>query len=228
MPNRFYGEGIPKLDISKLSGKLIVIEGADGSGRSTQIGLLTSWLENLGYSVVNIGIKRSTLVGKRLSEAQQSNYLTYTTMSLFYATDFADQLENKIIPALRAGAIALCDRYIYTLMARDIVRGANRDWLRGLYGFALVPDMVFYLEVTPEILVERNLQKNESLNYWESGMDMGFSNSLFDSFIHYQALLRDVFLELKGVYNFHVVRGDNNPHSICSEIQGIIQSQLLK
>jgi dTMP kinase len=118
----FFGTRLPGCDASQLRGKLIVLEGADGSGRSTQIEQLNAWLENLGYATVNVGLKRSMLVAEELDTAQQGNILSHTTRSLFYATDFADQLENRIIPALKAGFIVVADRYIYTLMARDIVR----------------------------------------------------------------------------------------------------------
>ena len=150
---RFYGQGIPGVDVSKLAGKLIVVEGADGSGRSTQIQMLVDWLESAGHSTVQVGLKRSTLVSEELDRAQEGNILSRTTLSLFYATDFADQLENIILPALRAGQMVLSDRYIYTLMARDLVRGMDSKWLQNLYGMALVPDAVFYLNVRPEDLV---------------------------------------------------------------------------
>jgi dTMP kinase len=120
---RFYGYGIPKVARDQLAGRLIVVEGADGSGRSTQIALLVEWLEGSGHATVQVGLKRSTLVSEELEKAQEGNILSRTTLSLFYATDFADQLENIILPALKAGFIVLADRYIYTLMARDMVRG---------------------------------------------------------------------------------------------------------
>src|SRR6185295_15774468 len=132
-------------ELEKLTGKLVVIEGADGSGRSTQILRLVDWLEASGHATVQVGLKRSTLVSEELEKAQQGNILSRLTLSLFYATDFADQLENIIIPALKAGFIVLADRYIYTLMVRDMVRGMDEAWLKNLYGIALVPDVVFYL-----------------------------------------------------------------------------------
>jgi len=125
MSKRFYAKGLPDIDLSQLKGKLIVIEGAAGSGRSTQIAMLRDWLERLGFPTAEIGLKRSTLVGRELEEVKRGNILSPLTFSLFYATDFADQLENIIIPALRADFIVLADRYIYTLMARDIVRGVD-------------------------------------------------------------------------------------------------------
>ena len=124
-----------------------MVEGADGSGRSTQIAMLVEWLEGSGHATVQVGLKRSTLVSEELEQAQEGNILSRTTLSLFYATDFADQLENIILPALKAGFIVLADRYIYTLMARDMVRGMDEAWLKNLYGIALEPDAVFYLNV---------------------------------------------------------------------------------
>src|SRR5665213_2285250 len=141
----FYGFGIPNVDCQRLGGKLIVVEGADGSGRSTQIARLVEWLEGSGHATVQVGLKRSTLVSEELDQAQQGNILSRTTLSLFYATDFADQLENIIWPGLGAGFMVLADRYIYTLMVRDMVRGMDAAWVKNLYGIALVPDAVFYL-----------------------------------------------------------------------------------
>jgi dTMP kinase len=132
----FFGEGLPDVDLDELKGKLIVLEGTDGVGRSTHIRLLKDSLENSGHAVLDTGMTRSALAGKRLKLAKEGHTLGGITMSLFYATDFADRLENEIIPALRAGFIVLTDRYIYSLMARAIVRGADPEWLREVYGFA--------------------------------------------------------------------------------------------
>src|SRR5665213_3146222 len=206
-PRRFYGRGVPHVDLSKLAGKLIVVEGADGSGRSTQIARLVHWLEGSGHATVQVGLKRSTLVSAELDQAQQGNILSHTTLSLFYATDFADQLENIILPGLRAGLMVLADRYIYTLMVRDMVRGMDESWLKNLYGIALVPDAVFYLNVPPEELVLRNFSKNHSLDFWESGMDLGLSRDMFDSFLQYQARVALKFKELQGTYGFTMVDG---------------------
>ncbi|TAK92860.1 MAG: dTMP kinase [Verrucomicrobia bacterium] len=202
---RFYGHGIPGVDINQLAGKLIVVEGADGSGRSTQIQMLVDWLESAGHSTVQVGLKRSTLVSEELDRAQEGNILSRTTLSLFYATDFADQLENIILPALRAGQMVLSDRYIYTLMARDIVRGMDEKWLKNLYGMALVPDAVFYLNVAPAELVQRTFAKYSILDFWESGMDIGLSRDMFDSFLKYQALMLKTFKSLQSTYGFHII-----------------------
>ena len=216
---RYYGHGIPGIDLSQLAGKLIVVEGADGSGRSTQIIKLVEWLEGCGHATVQVGLKRSTLVSEELEQAQQGNILSRTTLSLFYATDFADQLENIIIPALKAGFIVLADRFIYTLMARDMVRGMDQNWLKNLYGIAPEPDAVFYLNVPPEELVQRSFAKNTALDYWESGMDLGLSRDMFDSFMKYQTSMQKTFLQLQAIYGFTVVDGMRPADTINAELQ---------
>src|SRR5277367_4335113 len=216
---RFYGHGIPNVKLEELAGKLIAVEGADGSGRSTQIARLVEWLETSGRATVQVGLKRSTLVSEELDKAQNGNILSRTTLGLFYATDFADQLENIILPALKAGFIVLADRYIYTLMARDMVRGMNEAWLKNLYGIALVPDAVFYLSVEPEELVQRNLAKNATLDYWESGMDLGLSRDMFDSFLKYQFAMQVAFKKLQKTYGFQIVDSNRSTDSITRELR---------
>ncbi len=223
---RFYGKGLPGVDASRLGGALIVVEGADGSGRSTQIALLKDWLERQGYATENVGLRRSTLVSKELEKAKSGTILGTRTLSLFYATDFADQMENKILPALRAGFIVLADRYIYTLMARDIVRGLERGWVESIYGIALVPNLVFYLRVRPQLLVERNFQKNLTLDYWESGMDLGLSHDLLESFFKYQKSMQNEFLAMQDIYNFKVINGNRAIHSVARDLQVHIEEFL--
>jgi len=214
------------VDVEKLAGKLIVVEGADGSGRSTQTARLVEWLEGGGHATVQVGLKRSTLVSEELEQAQNGNILSRTTLSLFYATDFADQLENIILPALKAGFIVLADRYIYTLMARDMVRGMDEAWLKNIYGIAPVPDAVFYLNVSPEELVQRNFAKNAALDYWESGMDLGLSRDLFDSFVKYQTAVQKVFKRLQATYGFTIVNGNRSAEAVNLELRKQISSVL--
>ena len=223
---RYYGHGIPGVDLSELAGKLIVVEGADGSGRSTQIAKLVEWLEGCGHATVQVGLKRSTLVSEELEQAQEGNILSRTTLSLFYATDFADQLENIILPALKAGFIVLSDRFIYTLMARDMVRGMDESWLKNLYGIALEPDVVFYLNVPPEELVQRSFAKNTALDYWESGMDLGLSRDMFDSFMKYQTSMQKTFRQLQATYGFTIVDGMRPADAINAELQKKISAVL--
>jgi len=217
---KFYGKGLPNIKAEELTGKLVVIEGADGSGRSTQIKLLTNWFEGRGRAIVDMGLKRSNLVSAELEKAMEGNILSPVTLSLFYATDFADQLENRIIPALKAGFIVLADRYIYTLMARDIVRGGDPRWLKNIYEqIALVPDAVFYLNVAPRFLIERNFQKNSSLDYWESGMDNRLSRDIFDSFIKYQRKMKQIFMQMHDTYGFEIINGNRSPRAISQDLQ---------
>lgn len=225
-PKRFFGHGLPGVKLDELRGKLIVVEGADGSGRSTQIARLVQWLEGTGHHTVQVGLKRSTLVSEELEKAQQGNILSRTTLSLFYATDFADQLENSILPALRAGSMVLADRYIYTLMVRDLVRGMDEVWLKSLYGIALVPDAVFYLEVCPEQLVQRVFAKAKSLDYWESGMDLGLSRDMFESFLKYQARMREEFRRLQLTYKFDIIDGERSPDRVSEELRQRVEGVL--
>lgn len=222
MAKRFYGTGIPGVDPEQLKGKLIVVEGADGSGRSTQINLLRDWLERLGYPTSEVGLKRSRLVEQELEEAMQGNILSPLTLTLFYATDFADQLEHVILPALRSGFVVLADRYIYTLMARAIVRGANPEWIREVYSIALIPDAVFYLEVSPKVLAERNFRKNTTLDYWESGMDIRRSGDMYECFIRYQREIQKELRAMRAIYQFETVNGNRSPRAIANELQAKI------
>src|SRR5580765_5534724 len=167
----FYGQGLPAVEAGELKGKLVVVEGTDGVGRSTHIGLLKEWLEGKGHAVLGTGMTRSALAGKGLKAAKEGHTLGGITMSLFYATDFADRLENEMIPALRAGFVVLTDRYIYSLMARSIVRGADPEWIRDVCSFALKPDAVFYLRLKVDDLITRVIQTS-GFDYWESGMDL--------------------------------------------------------
>lgn len=217
---KFYGKGLPNIKADDLKGKLIVIEGPDGSGRSTQMRLLTDWLEGQGHATINVGLKRSTLVSNELEAAMQGNILSPITLSLFYATDFADQIENTIVPALKSGFIVLADRYIYTLMARDIVRGGNKEWLQKLYGdIALVPDAVFYLQCAPRFLIDRNFSKSNGLDFWESGMDIRLSRDIFDSFLKYQRKMRAEFTLFHNEYKFEIINGNRSPRAISLDLQ---------
>jgi dTMP kinase len=202
---RCYGVPPVGASLGKLQGALVVIEGPDSSGRSTQIALLSRWLEQMGYAVSQVGLKRSRLVAPELNKAKRGNTLHARTMSLFYATDFYDQLENRIIPALRAGFIVLADRYIFTLMARDRVRGREQAWLDSLYSMALVPDAVYFLIAPIRTLVQRRLASTHSLDYWESGLDMGLSADLFESYLRYQGRLQAEFRRLQRMYGFEMV-----------------------
>jgi dTMP kinase len=218
----FYGPGLPAIEPGELKGKLIVVEGADGVGRSTHIALLREWFENTGHAVLDTGMTRSALAGKGLETATEGNTLSPIAMSLFYATDFADRLEHEIIPALRAGFVVLTDRYIYSLMARAIVRGAEPDWIKGVYEFALKPDIIIYLQAEVEQLVRRVVQTT-GFNYWESGMDLNLGGDMYDSFLEYQARLLHVFDDMSREYGFHVVETTAQIPDVGDAIKNVIE-----
>ncbi|MGB7959306.1 MAG: hypothetical protein WCF46_05375, partial [Nitrososphaeraceae archaeon] len=157
-------------------------------------------------------------IGEGILEAKRNFVLGRRTLSLFYAADFADQLENKIIPALRAGYIVLADRYIFTLMARDAVRKIRRTWTHALYGFALKPDLVFYLDVDPNELIHRVFQKNLSLDYYESGADVGLSEDMFESFIMYQNKLAKEFSLMQKRYGLIPINGNRTIEEINTDL----------
>src|SRR6201981_33987 len=186
----FYGEPLVGFDPSEITGSLVVIEGMDGSGRSTQIALLQEWLESEGFAVQTSGLRRSNLVGRDIDELLAKNAVTRLTLALMYCTDFFDQLEHRIVPALKSGAVVLADRYIFTLIARGVVRGINRDYLSGLYAMALRPHLTFWLNVRPETAFGREFRKAQAISYWEAGRDMSLSHDLYWSFVRYQTMIK--------------------------------------
>jgi dTMP kinase len=222
MTARTYGTRPPGMPEGPLHGKLIVIEGADGSGRTTEVALLKERLEIEGHAVVDTGLRRSDLVSGEIDRAKQGHTLGAATMALLYAVDFADQLENKIIPALAAGSTVLADRYIYTLMARAVARGASRAWAQELYAFALRPDRVIFLEARPEILLHRAIAKYGSLDYWESGMDLCLSRDLFESFFLYQDRLSSEFAWMREKYDFAAVDANRAPEQVHEDVLGLV------
>jgi dTMP kinase len=199
-----YGVVLPGMSLTDLTGKLIVIEGTDGVGRSTQIDLLKPWLEQQGRAVLDTGITRSELAGRGIKQAKEGHTLGRVTLTLFYATDFADRLENQIVPALRAGFVVLTDRYIYSLIARAMVRGLDSAWIRNVYSFALKPDAVFYLRIAVDDLIPR-VVFSRGFDYWESGMDLHTSEDMYESFCKYQASLLQQFDVLAQEYAFEVI-----------------------
>lgn len=222
MKGRTYGTTLPGMLGDPIRGKLVVIEGADGSGRTTEVERLKEALEIEGHAIVDTGLRRSTLVSEQIDRAKQGHTLAPTTLALLYATDFADQLENKIIPSLCAGSTVLADRYIYTLMARVVVRGATRQWAQSLYAFALRPDLVIFLDARPEILMHRAISKYGSLDYWESGMDMSISADRFESFLEYQGRLRREFAWMEESYRFHTLDANRHPDLVHADVAKLV------
>lgn len=221
----FYDQGYPYLEIKKLPGKLIVVEGTDGVGRSTQVDLLRKWLEKNSYAVSDTGLRRSPLTQPGLDQAKKGNTLTPRTNSLFYATDFADRLENQIIPALKAGFYVLSDRYFYSIMARDVVRGIDAEWAKAVYGFALVPDIIFYLRADIETLVTR-IVHGRGFDYWESGMDLFKADNLYDSFCKYQTCMIEQFDKMAKEYQFVTIDANRSIKSINEDIKAELQKIL--
>jgi dTMP kinase len=208
--------------LGELPGKLIVLEGSDGVGRSTHSQLLRTWLESEGYAVSDTGLRRSPLTSPGLDAAKQGHTLGSRTLSLFYATDFSDRLENQIIPALKAGFIVLSDRYFYSIIARDIVRGMDPVWARNVYGFALVPDLILYLKADVQTLVAR-ITHGRGFNYWEAGMDIRCADNLFDSFCVYQAQLIEQFNKMADEYHFVTVDATRSISSISDDLKNHIR-----
>lgn len=225
-PLQFYDEPLPGVDPSELRGKLIVIEGPDSVGRSTQVANLRVWLEQQGFAVLDTGLARSALTKRGIAEAKQAYALGPLTMTLFYITDFADRLESEIIPALRAGFVVLTDRYIFSIMARAIARRGNKLWLEKVAGIALVPHAVFYLRAEPEDLVARVVQGKGSFDYWESGMDVPFGRDHCESFMKYQARVIQALDGMAKTYNFTVVDAGRPPEKIFRELQASISKLL--
>lgn len=216
---RFYGDGIPYLKNAVSRGRLIVIEGPDGSGRSTQVELIKNKLESEGHSVVTTGLKRSNFIGQGIESAKKNLTLGQKTLELFYAADFADRLEHLIIPSLEAGHIVLADRYIYTLIARNAVRGINRKWSRDLFGFAVVPDLVFCLEVEQKRLFHRIFQKYSGLDYYETGADMSMGKDLYESFIIYQNKIAQEFKKLEKTYSLTPIDGNRSIEEVNADLE---------
>jgi dTMP kinase len=224
--SRFYGLALPGVKLEDLGGSLIVLEGSDGSGRSTQIALLTEWLESQGFAVQTMGLRRSFLVGENIDALLEENAVTRMTLALMYSTDFFDQLERRILPALRSGLVVLADRYIFTLIARSAVRGIGRDYLHGIYEMALRPDVTFWLNVRPEIAFDREFKKAHSISYWESGRDMSLSNDLFQSFIRYQSMIKREFEYLSNRHGFVEVDGEGSVSEVNRVLRKRIAAQL--
>ncbi len=219
---RFYGHGLPAFKKKRLPGKLIVLEGTDGVGRSTQIALLREWLESEGYAVAVTGLKRGKLSGKAIKSAMQGHTLGDTTMNLFYATDFADRLERVIIPALQASFVVLTDCYIYSIIARAQVRGADPAWLRSVFGFALVPDAVFYLQANLAHLVPCVLNAR-GFDYWESGMDFLAGRDYYDSYVEYQTRLLAQFDAIADEFDFVRIDANRSIHEVFQSLQAEIK-----
>ncbi|MCB9850325.1 MAG: thymidylate kinase [Phycisphaerales bacterium] len=217
----FFGEGLPYVNTNDSSGVLITVEGTDGVGRTTQLGMLREWLELRGYGVVETGWTRSQLVGRTITQAKQIRALNKLTYSLLYAADFADRLEKEVIPALRSGFVVLADRYVFTAFARALVRGADAQWLRDLYGFAPKPHLVLFLKADVKTVIRRAIPRG-AIDPFEAGMDIGLGDDLYDSFKRYQTMLCAEYAKLAKEFNFHSVDANLEREVIQERLQRIV------
>lgn len=224
-PFRYMAHAMPYLPTEGCTGKLIVLEGTDGVGRSTQTHMLKEWLEVEGYAVLDTGWTRSKLVGQAITDAKQGHSLHRLTYCLMYATDLADRMEYQILPALKSGFIVLADRYIFTAIARGIARGADKGWLHDLFGFAVAPDLVCYLQIGVNDLVPRVLEAGK-MNYWESGLDMNYGDDLYDSFVAYQSELIQQFNIMADEYSFTTLDARQEPREIQRQLRQAVGGYL--
>ena len=205
-------------------GLLIVIEGTDGAGKSTQVNLLKKYIENESYGCM-LSEWKSRLISDVINEAKERNLLNTTTFSLLYAADYADRLENVIIPALKAGFIVLLDRYIYTAFVRDTVRGHDIEWVKKLYDFAPTPDIVFYLKMPVDKLLKRMIG-TKGLDYFESGRDIGLSTDIYKSFEIYQGRCLEEYDSLQDEYGFITIDGELSIDEIHQKIKQEVKKVL--
>ncbi len=221
----FYGHTPPGMGEEPVPGRIIVVEGTDGVGRSTQIAMLQEWLEAEGYAVLVSGFRRSEVAASGIDRAMRGNTLDALTLNLLYATDFWDRMERSIVPALRTGMVALVDRYIFSIIARARVRGVPLGWLNDVFEFALVPDRVLFLDVDVEHLLPRVLSVRQ-MDHWESGEDFLRGPDLYDNFIRYQAALIKEFRGLAKQHNFVMVDARGTVGEVFRTLQGEVREAL--
>jgi dTMP kinase len=207
-------------------GRLFIVEGIDGSGKSTQLSLLHKWLESKGYGVVFSEWNSSPLVKDTTKLGKKKKMLTAGTFSLVHATDFADRTERRILPLLKAGAVVLCDRYIYTAFARDVARGMDRQWVRELYGFAVRPSVAFYFRVPLETAIHRLLDARDGFKFYEAGMDLGLSDEAEESFRIFQGRVLAEYERMIGEFGLTVIDATLPIETQQSQVREIAQAHL--
>ena len=208
-------------------GKLIIVEGIDGSGKSTQLLLLQKWLESKGYNVFFTEWNSSELVRETTKKGKKSKTLTPTTFSLLHATDFASRLYHQILPPLKAGMIVLADRYAYTAFARDAVRGVSRTWVRQLYDFAIRPDMAFYFKVPIDVAIDRLLGGTRAqIKFYEAGMDMGLSPDITESFRIFQSRILAEYDKIVEEYGLIVMDATKDIETQQTEMRALVSKAL--
>ena len=207
-------------------GRLIAVEGLDGSGKSTQIYLLKRWLELQGLKVFFSEWNSSALVKSATTKGKKRELLTPTTFSLIHATDFADRYERQLVPLLRAGYMVLCDRYIFTAFARDTVRGCPPEWVRGIYNFAALPDMTFFFRAQLEVALQRILEGRPELKYFEAGMDLRLASDPYESFRIFQGRILEQYLAMSAEFDFLVIDANQPVEAQQSELRELISSKI--
>ncbi|MDX1952753.1 MAG: thymidylate kinase [Verrucomicrobiota bacterium] len=208
------------------AGRLIAVEGLDGSGKSTQIYLLKRWLELQGHKVFFSEWNSSALVKSATSKGKKRELLTPTTFSLIHATDFADRYERQLVPLLRAGYIVLCDRYIFTAFARDVVRGCPPAWVRGIYNFAALPDLTFFFRADLQVSLQRILDGRPELKYFEAGMDLHLSTNPYESFRIFQGRILEQYLAMSTEFDFLVINANERVEVQQQIVRQLVQSKI--
>ena len=217
---------MPVFAPNRYNGKLIVVEGIDGSGKSTQISLLSHWLRSQGYAVAFSEWNSSPLVREATRRGKKKEMFTPTTFSLIHATDFADRMESYILPLVKAGAIVCADRYAYTAFARDVARGVIRNWVRNLYSFALRPNLAFYFRVPLDVALGRILGGRDAIKYYEAGMDLGFSRDVEESFRIFQGRILDEYEAMANEMGFHIIDATLSIEAQQQQMRRIVMDQL--
>jgi len=210
----------------KYPGKLFIVEGIDGSGKSTQLVLLRQWLESERYMVVSSEWNSSPLVKKTTTRGKRKHMLTPTTFSLIHATDFADRTEREILPPLKAGAIVLADRYIYTAFARDVVRGVDPEWVRKMYRFAVKPTVAFYFRTPLDIAMQRITSARDAIKYYEAGMDIGLSSDIGESFRLFQGRIIEQYERMVTEFGLTVIDATQPIEAQQEQVRDIVRKTM--
>jgi dTMP kinase len=208
------------------SGRLIAVEGLDGSGKSTQIYLLKRWLEAEGIKVYFSEWNSSELVKSATSKGKKRELLTPTTFSLIHATDFADRYERHLLPLLRAGYVVLCDRYVFTAFARDVVRGCPPEWVRGIYSFAAQPDLTFFFKADLEVSLNRILEGRPKLKFFEAGMDLRLSSDPYESFRIFQGRILEQYMAMSTEFQFVVMDANQNVETQQAAVRKLVAERI--
>lgn len=212
--------------MANMKGKLIAVEGLDGSGKSTQVYLLKRWMELSGVKVFFTEWDSSVLVKRATNKGKKRNLLTPTTFSLIHCTDFADRYERQVLPLLKAGYIVLCDRYVYSAFARDAVRGCDKEWVRKLYSFAVVPDITFYLKAPLSIVLDRVMATKPEFQYHEAGMDLNYSNDPNESFALLQKELKKEYDDMISEYHFKTVNAATPIEELQEQMRDVVSEKI--